>query len=83
MHSALIWMSAEVNPAVLGLVVPTKSEATRANAWLEGQEILTVAKDVRQISLRVSLLMFITEKLLQYGTTTVHMNWHTGIFLDF
>jgi len=29
---ALIWMSAEVNPAVLGLVAPTRSEATRANA---------------------------------------------------
>jgi hypothetical protein len=49
---ALIWMSAEVNPAVLGHVAQTRSEATPANALLEGQAILTIVKDVRQICLR-------------------------------
>jgi len=49
---APIWMSAEVNPAVLGHVVPTRLEATLANALLEGQGILTVLKDVHQPSLR-------------------------------
>jgi hypothetical protein len=49
---APIWMNAEVNPAVRGRDVPTKSEAIPANALPEGLEILTVLKDVRQPSLR-------------------------------
>ena len=58
MLSAPIWMSAEVNPAVLGHVVPTRSEAIPANALLEGQGILTVLKDVHQLSLRVSFYIY-------------------------
>ena len=65
-------MSAEVNPAVLGHVAQTRSEATPANALLEGQAILTIVKDVRQICLRVSFI-YITEKLRQYGTSIVHL----------
>jgi hypothetical protein len=65
-------MSAEVNPAGLGHVAQTRSEATPANALLEGQAILTIVKDVRQICLRVSFI-YITEKLRQYGTSIVHL----------
>ena len=80
MLSAPIWMSAEVNPAVLGHVVPTRLEATPANALLEGQGILTVLKDVHQPSLRVSFI-FIAEKItaiwyyiLMYCTPVTHIS---------
>jgi hypothetical protein len=56
-------MSAEVNPAVLGHVAQTRSEATPANALLEGQAILTIVKDVRQICLRVSFIYMYHQKI--------------------
>ena len=44
-------MSAVVDPAVLELDVPTRSEVTRVNAWPEGLETLTVRKDVPPIAI--------------------------------
>ena len=57
-------MSAVVDPAVLELDVPTRSEVTRVNAWPEGLETLTVRKDVPPIAILLRVCFAYTYLLI-------------------